>query len=87
MGAEGVGRLVLGECKALAHLDLSGNEIGAEGAGVLAGVLGECKALNHLFASENGIGDEGMRRLAGVLGARRWLSRVARKQDFCRGSG
>eukprot|EP00961_Rhodomonas_salina_P261022 3527677-Rhodomonas_salina.1 len=28
---------VLGDCKALAHLDMSGNQIGAEGAGRLAG--------------------------------------------------
>ena len=33
---------VLGECKALAHLDLSGNQIGDEGQGRLAGVLRKC---------------------------------------------
>eukprot|EP00961_Rhodomonas_salina_P110055 1481237-Rhodomonas_salina.4 len=31
---------VLGECKALAHLDVSGNRIGDDGAGRLAGVQG-----------------------------------------------
>ena len=58
---------MLGECKALAHLDLSFNLIGVEGAGRLAGVLGGCKALAHLDLSGNQIGDEGQGRLAGVL--------------------
>ena len=46
----------MGECKALSHLDLSGNGIEAEGAGRLAGALGECKALSHLDLSQNRIG-------------------------------
>ena len=33
----------LRSCRKLAHLELSCNEIGAEGAGAMAGVLGECK--------------------------------------------
>ncbi len=35
--------MVLGECKALTHLDLSWNDIRDEKAGRLTGVLGECK--------------------------------------------
>lgn len=38
----------LGECKTLAHLDLSSAKIGHAGARVLAGVLGGCTALAHL---------------------------------------
>ena len=58
--------LRLCQCNALSHLDLRGNNIGAEGAGRLAGALGECKALSHLDLSSNEIGDEGAGRLAGV---------------------
>eukprot|EP00961_Rhodomonas_salina_P135158 1818391-Rhodomonas_salina.1 len=50
---------VLGECKALAVLDLSDSLIGVKGAGVLAGVLRECKALAHLNLRWNEIGVEG----------------------------
>ena len=39
---------MLGQCGALAHLNLRGNRIGADGAGRLAGVLGQCGALAHL---------------------------------------
>ncbi len=56
---------MLGECKALAHLDLSSNEIGDEGAGRLAGVLGLCKALAHLDLSYNEIWEEGAGRCWG----------------------
>ncbi len=49
----------------LAHLDLSCNELRAEGAGRLAGVLGECKALVYLDVL---IGTEGVSRLAEALG-------------------
>eukprot|EP00961_Rhodomonas_salina_P005915 80086-Rhodomonas_salina.2 len=38
---------VLGECRALAHLDFSRCLIGLEGAGRLAGVLGKCQALTQ----------------------------------------
>eukprot|EP00961_Rhodomonas_salina_P106094 1428960-Rhodomonas_salina.1 len=48
----------------LAHLDLSFNQIGDEGAGRRAEVLGECKALAHLDLRGNQIGDEGAGRLA-----------------------
>ena len=43
IGDEGAGRLaeVLGQCSALAVLDLGHNGIGAEGAGRLAGGLGQ----------------------------------------------
>eukprot|EP00961_Rhodomonas_salina_P169520 2284079-Rhodomonas_salina.1 len=53
----------LEECKALAHLDLSSNELGAEGAGRLAEVLKGCKALAHLGLRYNQIGAEGAGRL------------------------
>ena len=36
---------VLGHCASLAHLNLYGNGIGAEGAGRLAAVLGQCASL------------------------------------------
>ena len=55
-------------CASLAHLDLSCNSIGAEGAGRLAEVLGKCRSLAHLNLSFNSIGAEGAGRLAGVLG-------------------
>eukprot|EP00961_Rhodomonas_salina_P147797 1989351-Rhodomonas_salina.1 len=58
---------VLGGCKMLAYLDLTARELGAEGAGMLAGVLVQCKALAYLDLSKNGIGAEGARVLAGVL--------------------
>ena len=46
--AEGLAE-VLGQCPALAHLDLSRNSaFGAPGAGRLAGVLGQCRGLVHL---------------------------------------
>eukprot|EP00961_Rhodomonas_salina_P271378 3667081-Rhodomonas_salina.1 len=53
----------LEECKALAHLDLSRNEIGNEGVRRLGVVLGECTALAHLDLSHNRIGAEGAGRL------------------------
>jgi Ran GTPase-activating protein (RanGAP) involved in mRNA processing and transport len=59
---------VLGQCPALAHLDLSGNGIGPDGAKSLAGVLGQCTALMHLDLSGNHIGPAGAESLAGVLG-------------------
>ena len=63
-----VGRLAAmpGQCASLAHLDLAGNGIGAEGAGKLAAVLAQCASLAHLHLSENGIGAEGAGRLAAV---------------------
>ena len=36
---------VLGQCAALAHLDLYGNKIEAVGAGSFAGALGQCTSL------------------------------------------
>ena len=50
------------------RLDLSSCEIGAEGAGSLAGVLGQCSSLAELHLGYNSIGAEGAGRLAGVLG-------------------
>ena len=49
-------------------LNLRDNNIGAEGAGMLAAVLGQCASLAHLHLQGNGIGDEGAGRLAAVLG-------------------
>jgi hypothetical protein len=59
---------VLAQCRALVHLDLSGNRIGPEGAESLAGVLGQCAALAHLDLCHNDIGEAGAESLAGVLG-------------------
>ena len=58
---------MLGQCGAVAHLNLQDNGIGADGAGRLAGVLGQCGALAHLDLGSNGIGADGAGRLAGVL--------------------
>ena len=65
LGADGAGRLagVLGQCAALAHLDLADNYIGADGAGRLAGVLGQCGALAHLDLTCNYIGAFGASEL------------------------
>ena len=46
---------VLAQCPALAHLDLSTNDIRAAGAESLARVLGQCAALAHLNLCGNGI--------------------------------
>ena len=59
---------MLGQCASLAHLDLSVNEIGAEGAERLEAVLGQCTSLAHLDLGSNEIGAEGAGRLAAVLG-------------------
>jgi Ran GTPase-activating protein (RanGAP) involved in mRNA processing and transport len=56
-----------GEGAALAHLNLSGNDMGADRAESLAGVLGQCAALAHLDLSWNDIDDAGTENLAGVL--------------------
>jgi Ran GTPase-activating protein (RanGAP) involved in mRNA processing and transport len=58
---------VLGQCRELVHLNLSGNPIGAAGVESLAGVLGQCTALAHLDLSCNQIGDGGAERFAGGL--------------------
>ena len=60
---EGLLAGVLGECKALVHLDLEYNDIDDEGAVRLVGVLGERKALAHLNLEGNKIGAEGKARL------------------------
>ena len=61
-GAESLAR-VLGQCPALAHLNLRSNRIGKgrtgptdDGANSLAGVLGQCTALAHLDLSDNELG-------------------------------
>ena len=59
---------MLGQCSSLATLNLGENDIGAEGAGSLAGVLGQCSALATLNLGSNVIGAAGARSLAGVLG-------------------
>jgi hypothetical protein len=54
---------VLAHCTALAHLDLSNNEIRDAGAERPAGVLGQCPALAHLNLHYNDIGTVGEGRL------------------------
>ena len=49
---------MLAQCTALAHLDLSYNDIGTAGAERLAGVLGQCAALAHLDLCENWIEED-----------------------------
>jgi hypothetical protein len=59
---------VLGQCAALAHLNLSNNFIYNEaGAECVAGVLAQCAALAHLDLSCNEICNAGAERLASVL--------------------
>jgi Ran GTPase-activating protein (RanGAP) involved in mRNA processing and transport len=69
MGRQEAERLarVLEQCPALAHLNLSGNQIGDAGAESLAGVLAQCAALAHLNLRCNGIGSAGAESLTGVL--------------------
>ena len=50
------------------HLNLSINNLGTEGVGILAGVLGQCASLTYLGLRDNDIGDERAERLSGVLG-------------------
>ena len=65
IGAAGTERLagVLGQCAALAHLNLNGNKIGEEGAERLARVLGQCLPLAHLDFRGYDIGTVGKERL------------------------
>eukprot|EP00961_Rhodomonas_salina_P261600 3535689-Rhodomonas_salina.1 len=89
LAAEEVGTLagVVGECKALVHLDLKQNRIGAEGARRLAGVLGECKALAYLDLSYNDIGAEGAGSLAGMLGGCKALAHLVLSWNGIRAEG
>jgi hypothetical protein len=50
---------VWGQCAALAHLNLSSNQIGEVGTESLAGVLGQCVSLAHLNLGNNHIGEVG----------------------------
>jgi hypothetical protein len=61
------GLAVLGQCPALAHLNLSNNQIEAAGEGSIASVLAQCAALAHLNLCNNNIGAGGAESLAGVL--------------------
>ena len=61
---------VLGQCRALTHLNFRLNLIGAAAAESLAGVLVQCRALAHLNLSDNRIGAAGEESFAGVLGGR-----------------
>ena len=70
---------VLVQCTALAHLDLSENQIRSAGAHSLAGVLAQCRALAHLNLRHNQIGDNGAEFLVGVLGQCAALARL----DLC----
>ena len=56
-----------GQGTALSYLDLYANEIGDEGAMVLAEVLPLCPTLSRLGVEDNQIGNEGRARLVGVL--------------------
>ncbi len=51
---------MLGQCQELVHVNLSGNDVGPDGAVSLAGVLPQCPALAHLDLG-------GADRLAAVL--------------------
>jgi Ran GTPase-activating protein (RanGAP) involved in mRNA processing and transport len=69
---------VLTQCKALAHLNVSGNQIAAAGAENFAGVLAQCTALAHLNLRANQIGPAGAESLAGVRrSAQRWLISIS----------
>jgi hypothetical protein len=78
------GQRVLGHCAALAHLDLTDNEIEKGGAdslaATLAGVLAQCPLThldldrNILSPNNNRIGDAGAGNFAGVLGQYRALT-------------
>jgi hypothetical protein len=57
---------VLGQCSALAHLDLGDNDI-RDGAGGIVNVLEQCRALVHLDLSYNELGAEVLGRVAGHL--------------------
>jgi hypothetical protein len=88
IGAGGTERLeVLAQCTALAHLDLSYNQLGAAGAERLAGVLGQCAALTHLNLKENAIGAGGAERLAGVLGQCAALAHLDLSRNDIRAGG
>jgi len=58
---------VLPQCPVLSKLYLGGNQIGDEGARMLAGVLPQCPVLSELYLDVNQIGHEGAGMLAGVL--------------------
>ena len=57
---------MLEQCSSVATLDLEYNDIGEEGAVILAGVLGQCSSLATLDLGDNGIGPEGARILVGA---------------------
>jgi hypothetical protein len=63
---------LLGKCTALAHLNLSHNDIRAAGTESLAEVLAQCPALTHLNLvinlSYDDMGCRGAKSLVGVLG-------------------
>ena len=58
---------VLALCPALAHLNLSDNDIGPTVTESLTRVLGQCVILTHLDLSANSIGPPGAEGLASVL--------------------
>ena len=68
---------MLGQCPALAHLDLNDNNIRSDesrdscrcaaGAERFVGVLAQCTPLTHLNLKHNDIGDTGTGSLVGVL--------------------
>jgi hypothetical protein len=69
-GTDGAVRLagVLGQCRELVHINLSGNQVEPAGAKSLAGVLAQCAALAHLDLFASDIRDAEAESLTGVLG-------------------
>ena len=68
IGDEGAGRLgALGSMGSLTTLDLGWNNIGAEGAGRLAGALGSMGSLTTLDLEGNQIADEEVERIRELL--------------------
>ena len=57
---------MLPQCPVLSELYLDVNQIGHEGAGMLAGVLPQCPALSYLNLFSNEIGAEAADRLRTV---------------------
>jgi Ran GTPase-activating protein (RanGAP) involved in mRNA processing and transport len=50
---------VLSQCTTLAFLSLDGNQIGDEGAAMLAGALPHCRRLSNIYLGANRIGAQG----------------------------
>jgi len=88
MAAAGEGTLpgMLGQCRALTHLNLGYNWIRKGRVECLAGVLGQCTVLASLNLRCNGIRN-GTERLAGVLGQCPALAHVDLSQNYIDDTG